>query len=91
MPRLLSLYRHRWSIALAGAALADAVTFTVMGVEHEANPIVVAFPAAAFVAKFLLVIAILALPLGQYATNVRMTGALAWTLGAISNALVIWR
>lgn len=61
-----------------------------MGVEHELNPIAATWPAAAIVAKFLLVVAILALPLGQYRANVMMTGALAWSLGALSNALVIW-
>ncbi|MGA0069456.1 MAG: hypothetical protein ACO3PB_08385 [Miltoncostaeaceae bacterium] len=91
MFRLRPLRKHRWSIALAAAALADSVTFLVMGVEHEANPIAAAFPAAAIAAKFLLVVAILALPLGQYATNVKVTGALAWALGAFTNVLVIWR
>ncbi|MEK0430289.1 MAG: hypothetical protein RL139_93 [Gemmatimonadota bacterium] len=62
-----------------------------MGTAHELNPLAAAFPAAAIVAKFLLVAAILALPLGQYATNVRMTGALAWSIGACSNLLVLWR
>lgn len=62
-----------------------------MGTAHELNPLAAAFPAAAIVAKFLLVAAILALPLGQYATNVRITGAFAWTVGALSNVIVLWR
>jgi hypothetical protein len=91
MHRLRSLRRHRWSLALAAAAIADAGTFLVMGVEHEANPIAATFPAAAVAAKFLLVVAILALPLGQYRWNVIAVAVIAWTLGAATNLLVIWR
>lgn len=89
MSALSSLRRNAWSWALAGAALADSATFVLMGTAHELNPIAATFPAAAIVAKFLVVVAILALPLGQYAQNVRMTGALAWSIGALSNAAVL--
>jgi hypothetical protein len=89
VPSMLSLYRHRWSIALAGAAAADTLTFLVMGTAHELNPIAATFPAAAIVAKFLLVVAILSLPLAQYGQNVRIAGALAWSIGTLSNIAVL--
>lgn len=60
-----------------------------MGTAHELNPIAATFPGAAIVAKFLLVVAILAMPLGQYRWNVIAIAVVAWTLGALSNVLVI--
>lgn len=75
--------------ALALAALADAVTFAHLPPGAELNPIAATWPVAAICAKALLVVLILGLPLGDYARRVRLFGAFAWSVGALSNLIVL--
>lgn len=85
-----SLRDHpRASIALAGAALADSITFLLMGTAHEANPLVRAFPEMALIAKALLVVFVLWAPLGSYRGNVAAFGAGYFLAGALANLVVL--
>jgi len=57
----------------------------------ELNPLAAHSPALAVVAKAAVLVFILAAPLGRYARRVRLFGAFVWTIGAVSNVLVLWR
>lgn len=75
-----------FAVLLAGAA--DALTFAVMGVAYEANPIVRAAPLLALAAKAGLAL-ILAFWPWRYATQLRAIGAVAWAFGAFTNLAVL--
>lgn len=75
-------------LALILAALADAATFVVMGVAHEANPLAAAHPLLALAAKASLALALVLWPY-RYRLSVQLVGAVAWTLGAASNVRVL--
>ena len=77
--------------ALVVAALTDSLTFIAMGTAHELNPIAANFPGPAVAAKAALVVLILAAPLQRYRLPVMAFGAFAWTVGALSNLLVLVR
>jgi hypothetical protein len=71
------------------AALADSITFLLMGTAHEANPIARTFPEVALAAKALLVLFVLCAPLGRYRGNVAAFGAGYFLAGALSNLVVM--
>ena len=91
--RTLSPLRHhpRTALALAGAALADAATMLMLPVGAELNPLAAHYPALAVVAKGCVAALLLIAPLGPYARRVQMFGVIAWSIGALSNVLVLWR
>lgn len=70
------------------AAFADSLTFVLMGTANEANPIAAHSPLLALAAKALLATALFLWP-WRYATPIRAFGAFAWTVGALSNGLVL--
>lgn len=74
--------------ALLVAAVADSITFVLLPVGAEANPLAAAFPLLALAAKALLV-AFLLLWHHRYAPRLRAIGAIAWSVGACSNLLVL--
>ena len=88
MPGVSRLHLDRWSLGLVGAAVADLSTFVLMGVEHEANPIVAGHPVAAIAAKAVLA-GLLVLWRGKYAAPVRAFGVLAWGFGTLTNVQVL--
>lgn len=75
-------------LALILAALADSLTFLVMGVAHEANPLVAAHPLLALAAKAALALALALWPY-RYRFPVQLVGAVAWSIGAASNLRVL--
>lgn len=56
----------------------------------ELNPIAIANPPLAVIAKAALVVLILAAPLQQYRFRVVAFGVAAWSIGAASNLLVLY-
>ncbi len=85
------LPRSPWPYGLVLAAFLDAATMLLLPVGAELNPLAAHSPALAIVAKAAVCIFILTAPLGRYARPVQLIGVLAWTAGAASNLLVIWR
>lgn len=74
------------------AALADAATYLLLPLGAEANPLWQHQPSAAVLVKALVLAYILVVPLGRYAARVRWFGALAWSLGALTNLnVLLWR
>jgi type III secretory pathway component EscT len=74
--------------ALVVAALADSITFVLLPTGAEVNPIAASYPYASLVAKAALVVLLIAWH-HRYARPLRAFGTVAWTLGALSNALVL--
>lgn len=81
---LAALGHHVTTSALVLSALADTITFLVMGTAREANPIVAAWPIWSMLAKWVLVALLLAWR-SRYAPPIRAFGAAAWTVGALTN------
>ena len=79
------------SLVLVLAATLDAATMLLLPPGAELNPLAVANPPLAIVAKAALVVLILIAPLQQYRQAVIAIGITAWTAGFMSNALVLWR
>jgi hypothetical protein len=75
-------------VALLAAALADSITFLLLPPGSELNPLAATWPIAALAAKALLVALLLAWR-HNYAARVRAFGAAVWTVGALSNIVVI--
>lgn len=57
----------------------------------EANPLAANYPGLAITAKALALAFILAAPLKGYARPVHAIAAAAWSVGFLSNVLVLWR
>lgn len=80
------LHPTGWALALAGTL--DGLTMLALPVGSELNPLAAAHPGIALVAKAALTVWLIGYH-GRYATSLRAFGAIAWTVGFLSNALVI--
>lgn len=69
---------------VAAAALADTLTFLLMGTASEANPIAAIAPVLSVLLKAALAGVLLLWP-WRYATQLRAIGAVAWAIGAATN------
>ena len=97
MSRLLPLHGHGAAhrttatpqgLWLAGAALADVATMLMLPLGAELNPLAAQHPILAIAAK-VGITALLLVWRSIYADRVRRFGAIAWTVGAISNTWVL--
>lgn len=82
------VHQHLAALALTLAALADSLTFLVMGTTHEANPVAAIAPMLSILLKAALVAVLVFWPL-KYGSQLRAIGALCWSVGAASNLLVL--
>ena len=76
------------SLLLVLAALADTTTFLLLPPGAEANPIAATSPWLAILAKWALVVGLLAWR-HRYAFSLRAFGAVAWAVGAVTNLAAI--
>jgi len=80
--------RNRWAAALAAAAILDTLTFLLLPPGAEANPLAAMYPYIAIPAKAALAVALVLWP-WRYRRAVQICGAVAWSIGATSNVLVL--